>query len=66
MINSQDINGRIPLHFAVVAGNFSIVRLLLREGSDVFLEDDMGNRPIDLANDDAISNIIFKKMQKMD
>ena len=65
MINAQDINGRIPLHMAVVAGNFRIVLLLLSQGSDPFIEDDRGNRPIDLANDDSITKILLKKMKKM-
>lgn len=34
-VNTKDVNGRTPLYYAVLKGNYRVVRLLLAAGADV-------------------------------
>jgi hypothetical protein len=66
LVNSKDINGRTPLHFAVIAGCIRSVRALISKKADIFSEDSNKNRPVDLSNDDKITRLLFRMMRKID
>lgn len=50
-IHIQDREGWSVLHASAVAGNYSILRYLISTGADVSVRNDLGQLPIDLAND---------------
>jgi len=41
--------GYTPLHYAAEQGNFGVVQLLMSKGADIFIKDDNGESPRDLA-----------------
>ena len=45
--------GRSPFHYAAIVGCEECLRLLITYGADSFLEDNQGNKPIDLAEPEA-------------
>ena len=48
-INAQDATGRVPLHYAAVAGNIPVANLLLENGAAPDIRDDAGDKPLDAA-----------------
>ena len=48
-VNEQDDYGRNPLFYAALCNNLKAVRLLLKNGADVELQDRFGNQPIHYA-----------------
>jgi len=48
-INQKDATGHTVLHYAIKNGDLEMTRKLIRIGADIYLKDDVGNSPIDLA-----------------
>jgi ankyrin repeat protein len=48
-VNAVDDTGQTALHLAVATGPDSIVRLLAEKGADLFLKDQRGRTPLDVA-----------------
>lgn len=66
-VNTKDVNGRCALHHATLHENYEVAYLLIRNGANLSLEDDIGSTPIDLAilhGQDALP-FISKYMQDL-
>jgi len=57
-INTQNNLGMSAVHIACQQGNTDAAQLLLRQGADFELKDFAGNRPIELVQDGAASQIL--------
>ena len=49
VVNAADHKGRTPLHYAAASGRKEIVELLLSSGGDVYIADNAGSLPSELA-----------------
>jgi ankyrin repeat protein len=49
-INTQNCYGETPLHWAVFNGSVEIVQALLNAGADMFVKDNQGISPLEMAN----------------
>ena len=56
--NSADEIGQTPVHVAAKCGKSSSLRLLLKKGGRLDLEDEDGMTPINLATDECTATII--------
>ena len=54
MSNSDDNDGKTPLHYAVLCGNAVIVRELVSKGADVEAKDGSGRTPKDYTNPSSL------------
>ena len=65
MINQQDVDGRIPLHYACLNNNYDLVELLLYHNSkiSVFDSTDCKSKPIDLTSNDKIKTLLLNKIK---
>ncbi|KAF2268868.1 ankyrin [Lojkania enalia] len=57
-VNAQDGSGNTLLHFAAWKGHKYMVKMLLKEGADKNIEDVQGKKPIDLAREDDIRELL--------
>lgn len=64
MINFRDQKGRTPLHIASAYNNKIAVETLLFLNANPLIEDIFGQRPIELASDDTIKELLQNKMLK--
>jgi FOG: Ankyrin repeat len=48
-INIQDAKGTTPLHIAIIEQDFDIAKVLLENGAQVLLKNEMGLTPYDIA-----------------
>ena len=64
IINWRDRKGRTALHLAVALNNKASVETLLFLNANPQIEDIYGQRPIDLAIDDTIKDLLSIKMQR--
>ena len=60
--NIADEIGQTPVHVAAKCGRASSLRLLLRKGGRLDLEDEDGKTPIKHATDECISTIIHHEI----
>ena len=58
--------GRTPLHFAAREGHKKIVELLIDKGADMNAKDDVGDTPVDWADNKEIANLLRKHGGKTD
>jgi hypothetical protein len=63
--NTADEIGQTPVHLAAKCGKATSLRLLLRKGGILDLEDDEGMTPIKLATDSCIDTIIQHQIATM-
>jgi ankyrin repeat protein len=64
IINFRDIRGRTPLHVAVAFNCRNAVESLLYLGANPHIPDNYAQRPIDLATDDNIRELLQTKMAR--
>jgi len=48
-VNERDVNGRTALHSAAIKGHLPLVNLLLENGADMEIENNLGEIPLDYA-----------------
>ncbi|CAH2007999.1 unnamed protein product [Acanthoscelides obtectus] len=60
--NKATFLGFTPLHYAVLADNLSIVKLLLKYGANPLLENDIGHKPIMYAKAGEVKEFLEKEM----
>jgi len=68
VINIKDLNGNIPLHYAIMFKKIELVKLFLKYNSNLYTTDDNGYTALHLAvksGDYEIVNIIIKNMKKL-
>ena len=68
-INTKDKDGNTPLHLSIIIKNYIIIKALVKEGANIFIENNEHLTPKDLAtNSDNIIDkeieLIFKKYRK--
>lgn len=63
-VNAVDIEGSTPLHFNSIEGNLKMVKFLVKNGANLFIEDDTGNKPVDVAKNNEIYNFLKREMLK--
>jgi len=63
-MNFRDMRGRTALHVAAAFNNRSVCESLLFLGANPLIEDEFGQRPIDMASDDSIRDLLSVKMAK--
>ena len=62
LINYPDeVTGRTPFMLAVAKSNKKIVEILLKQGADLTIKDNLGFTALDLAVDPVIKNLFTKK-----
>ena len=64
MINWRDLNGRTALHVAVALNNKASVETLLFLSGNPLIEDVYGQRPVEMALDDGIRELLQNKMAR--
>jgi len=68
VVDIKDLNGCIPLHYAILFKNVDIIELLLKYNSNVYTTDNNGLSSLHYAvklNDEKIVNIILKKYKNI-
>ncbi|TNV86076.1 hypothetical protein FGO68_gene9698 [Halteria grandinella] len=65
IVNFRDIRGRTPLFIAVAFNNRVALESLLFLGANPHIADIYGQRPIDIANDDGVRDLLLNKMGRM-
>jgi ankyrin repeat protein len=53
-LNAKDVNGQTPLHLACYAGDFKVVKLLVKHGADKSARDRKNLRPLDLCSNKMV------------
>ncbi|KAJ8982663.1 hypothetical protein NQ317_019064 [Molorchus minor] len=64
--NKATFLGFTPLHYAVLADNLDIIKLLVKYGANPNLENDMGHKPITYAKDENIKKYLTEEMKKFE
>ena len=65
MASEQDVNGRIPLHYAVIQSKYEAVELLLKITEDINIEDKNGKTPRQYAiGNDRIESLFLLASQE--
>ena len=68
ILDLQDNNGRIGVHYAIISKNIKIMKLLLESGSNIDIQDSKGNSSLHLSlytRDIDICKIILSKNPKI-
>jgi len=55
---AEEENGNVPLHVAASKGNFALVRLLLKRGAKIDIQDIFGNAALHYACDKAQKDVV--------
>lgn len=61
-INSKNILGETSLHLACKQGNKNIIKLLIKNGGDIFALDKKGNRPLDFMSKEIKDELKYEKI----
>ncbi|KAM9307589.1 ankyrin repeat domain-containing protein 12 [Gastrophryne carolinensis] len=65
-VNTQGLDDDTPLHDAVSSGHRDIVKLLLRHGSNAFLANKHGIRPIDVVETEELEQLLKQEVPLSD
>nr|XP_034184113.1 uncharacterized protein LOC117606144 isoform X1 [Osmia lignaria] len=57
-VNDKDVDGRVPLHYAVGNGYTDVVKILLENGADVTQVTNKGNTPLHTATSKSYKEIV--------
>lgn len=63
--NRRTFQGFTALHYAVLANDFTIVRLLLDAGANPLIENDAGHQPIMFAKAEQIKDLLDRAMSEV-